>query len=80
MPCRMSALVVRAVRKMKGMLAVVGTARAQSARLFEGIAWGGASVMQETRARLAQGNWRWRELPMLWDLDRPEDVLRLRRR
>jgi len=59
---------------------LVGTARAQSARLFEGVAWGGASVMQDTRARLAQGGWCWHELPVLWDLDRPEDLLRLRRR
>lgn len=59
---------------------LVGTARAHSARLFDGIAWGGASVMRETRERLAQGDWRWRELPTLWDLDRPEDLLRLGRR
>jgi hypothetical protein len=34
--------------------------------------------MQETRARLARLNWRWRELATLWDVDRPEDLLRLR--
>ena len=35
-----------------------------------------ADVMRETRRRL-QGV-RWGELPMLWDVDRPEDLLRLR--
>ncbi len=35
--------------------------------------------MQETRARLARLNWRWRELAMLWDVDRPEDLPRLAR-
>jgi glycosyltransferase A (GT-A) superfamily protein (DUF2064 family) len=31
-----------------------------------------------TRARLAALNWRWQEFPALWDVDRPEDYLRLR--
>jgi len=30
-----------------------------------------------TRARLAALNWRWQEFPALWDVDRPEDYLRL---
>jgi rSAM/selenodomain-associated transferase 1 len=46
-------------------------------RLFEGIEWGGAQVMAETRARLAALGWRWRELPQTWDVDRPADVARL---
>lgn len=46
-------------------------------RLFEEIAWGGAQVMAQTRARLALLGWRWRELPEVWDVDRPEDVRRL---
>jgi uncharacterized protein len=47
------------------------------ARLFEAIAWGNASVLADTRARLRQLNWRWRELETLWDVDRPEDHARL---
>jgi glycosyltransferase A (GT-A) superfamily protein (DUF2064 family) len=33
--------------------------------------------MAQTRARLAALGWRWRELPEVWDVDRPEDVARL---
>jgi rSAM/selenodomain-associated transferase 1 len=51
--------------------------RRVSPRLFDGIAWGGAQVMAQTRARLAALGWRWRELPAVWDVDRPEDVRRL---
>jgi len=53
--------------------------RRVSPRLFEGIDWGGTQVMAQTRARLAALGWRWRELPEVWDVDRPEDVARLRR-
>jgi len=61
-----------------GGYVLIGLAREPSAQLFEGIAWGRATVMQETRARLARLDWRWRELATLWDVDRPEDLLRLR--
>jgi hypothetical protein len=61
-----------------GGYVLIGLARAPPAQLFEGIAWGSASVMQETRARLARGKRRWQELELLWDLDRPEDLPRLR--
>jgi rSAM/selenodomain-associated transferase 1 len=47
--------------------------------LFEGMAWGSAAVMQETRARLARAGTRWKELETLWDVDRPEDYARLER-
>jgi len=40
--------------------------------------WGTAMVMQETRTRLARLGWRWMELATLWDVDRPEDLARLR--
>lgn len=61
-----------------GGYVLVGASRLPPAQLFEDIAWGTATVMQTTRARLARANWRWRELALLWDLDRPEDLLRLR--
>lgn len=45
--------------------------------LFSGIDWGTEQVMRQTRARLAELGWRWRELAMRWDVDRPEDLARL---
>jgi hypothetical protein len=62
-----------------GGYVLVGLARGPAAPLFEGVAWGTATVMQETRVRLAGGRWRWRELTPLWDVDRPEDLERLAR-
>lgn len=49
------------------------------AALFAGINWGTNSVMAETRMRLAALGRRWGELPALWDVDRPEDLMRLKR-
>ncbi len=43
---------------------------------FEGIAWGGPDVYAETLKRL--GGYRWRALRSVWDVDRPEDLDRLR--
>ncbi|MDP2640597.1 MAG: TIGR04282 family arsenosugar biosynthesis glycosyltransferase [Betaproteobacteria bacterium] len=51
-----------------GGYVLIGLARSPLAQLFEDIAWGTASVMQETRTRLARGNWRWHELALLWDV------------
>ena len=45
--------------------------------LFEGIRWGESSVMRETRLRLRRANATWREMPVRWDVDRPEDYRRL---
>jgi rSAM/selenodomain-associated transferase 1 len=47
--------------------------------LFEGISWGTAAVLEETRQRLRRLRWNWHELSEKWDIDRPEDVERLRR-
>ncbi len=52
--------------------------RRVSPRLFEGIAWGGAEVFARTAGRLERIGWRWRRLRTLWDVDRPEDLDRLR--
>jgi len=43
------------------------------AGLFEALAWGGATVAQDTRARAAALGWRLAELPALPDLDTPAD-------
>ena len=61
-----------------GGYALIGLRRV-SRRLFDGIAWGGPQVLAQTRRRLKALGWRWRELRILWDVDRPEDVARLRR-
>lgn len=61
-----------------GGYVLVGVARSPVAELFRDVLWGAATVMRETRTRLARGNWRWRELAPLWDVDRPEDLARLR--
>ncbi len=46
--------------------------------LFSGIPWGTERVLDETRTRLRRLGWRWQELPKRWDVDRPEDLRRLR--
>lgn len=47
-------------------------------RLFGAMPWGTDTVMAETRKRVAGAKLRCRELPTLWDIDRPEDLERLR--
>jgi rSAM/selenodomain-associated transferase 1 len=61
-----------------GGYVLIGLARIPPAHLFENMPWGSATVMQETRLRLEQLGWRWVEMPPLWDVDRPEDLPRLR--
>lgn len=47
--------------------------------IFDGVAWGTAAVMRQTRERLAAAGIGWRELATRWDVDRPEDYARLQR-
>ena len=61
-----------------GGYALIGLRR-NSRQIFSGIDWGTPEVLAQTRARLRRLGWRWRELRTLWDVDRPEDVARLRR-
>lgn len=61
-----------------GGYALIGLRRV-SRRLFAGVDWGGPEVLAQTRGRLKALHWRWQELRTLWDVDRPEDVARLRR-
>ena len=61
-----------------GGYVLVGLSR-PCAGLFEDVAWGTAAVMGQTRRHLARSGAAWLELPMLWDVDRPEDYARLRR-
>jgi len=46
--------------------------------LFTEMPWGTDQVLSITRQRLKQLGWHWRELPTLWDVDRPEDLVRLK--
>ena len=61
-----------------GGYALVGVSRAAAA-LFRDVPWGTGEVMARTRTRLRRLRWRWTELPAVWDVDRPEDLARLRR-
>jgi rSAM/selenodomain-associated transferase 1 len=61
-----------------GGYGLIGLAQ-ECAAAFEGIAWGTATVMAETRRRLDAAGLRWHELPRTWDVDRPEDYARLQR-
>ncbi len=46
--------------------------------LFNTMPWGTDIVMAETRKRIAEGGLSCRETPALWDIDRPDDLERLR--
>jgi glycosyltransferase A (GT-A) superfamily protein (DUF2064 family) len=52
--------------------------RRTSPRLFAGIEWGSPGVYAATVEKLDSLAYRWRALRMLWDVDRPEDLERLR--
>ncbi len=55
----------------------VMVALAGAAPIFHDMVWGGADVMEQTRARLESADLRWVEMETLWDVDRPEDYQRL---
>jgi len=46
--------------------------------LFENIQWGEASVLEATRQNLTSAGISWHELAPRWDVDRPEDLERLK--
>ena len=60
-----------------GGYALIGLRRTD-ARLFRGIVGGAEDVYRRTSLALERLGWRWRELPIVWDVDRPEDCERLR--
>ena len=45
--------------------------------VFSNIPWGTGTVMSDTRARLMAMGVEFVELPMIWDVDRPADLLKL---
>jgi rSAM/selenodomain-associated transferase 1 len=53
--------------------------KAPAPGLFRDMPWGGDGVAAITRRRIASLGWRCSELETLWDLDRPDDLLRYRR-
>lgn len=53
--------------------------RRLSDAIFQNIDWGSAVVMQQTRQALTAAGERWHELPLRWDVDRPEDLPRYER-
>ena len=55
---------------------VLVAARAAPRAMFEGVDWGTSRVMAQTAQRLA--GVRWTSLRTLWDVDRAEDLERLR--
>ena len=59
-----------------GGYVLVGLSRCDP-ELFRGIPWGGSEALAETRRRIAGLSWHSSELPVLWDVDRPEDLERL---
>jgi rSAM/selenodomain-associated transferase 1 len=61
-----------------GGYVLIGLTRA-APEVFSGIDWGTSSVMTQTRVRLQRLGWTWHELETLWDIDRPDDYLRLAR-
>jgi len=60
-----------------GGYGLIGLRRVSPA-LFRGVEWGAADVYARTAAKLRAGGFRWRALPTIWDVDRPEDLERLR--
>jgi len=56
-----------------GGYVLLGLRRAEPG-VFRGVDWGTHRVLEQTRTRLRALGWRWEELPVLWDLDRPEDL------
>ena len=57
-----------------GLIAV----RKVSPLLFSGVPWGEAQVYAQTARRLEKLGYRWRALRTVWDVDRPEDLERIR--
>lgn len=51
--------------------------RRVDATLFSDLPWGTDQVLALTRERLHQLSWDYQLLPVLWDVDRPEDLPRL---
>lgn len=59
-----------------GGFVLIGCNRLLPEDLFQGITWGQDDVLERTKKRLEYKGLELSLLPMLWDVDHPEDVLR----
>jgi rSAM/selenodomain-associated transferase 1 len=59
-----------------GGYSLIGLSRFK-AQLFDGIAWSTDQVLAQTLTRLRHYDFRVRMLPARWDVDRPDDLVRL---
>jgi rSAM/selenodomain-associated transferase 1 len=81
------AYLARALTELRAADAVLGPAedggyvllgiKTAAPVLFSSIPWGTDRVAAVTRDRMGALGWSWAELPVLWDLDRPDDLIRL---
>ena len=60
-----------------GGYALIGARRIR-AEVFSAVEWGSDRVLAQTRANVARARLSVRFLPTVWDVDRPEDLERLR--
>lgn len=60
-----------------GGYALIGLRRPQP-QIFKDIPWGSEAVLQATRERIRGAGLAGHELPVVWDLDRPQDLARYR--
>ena len=62
-----------------GGYALIG-ARRVSLKIFAGVQWGSGDVLAQTLRNVAKATLHYRLLRTVWDVDRPEDLARLRSR
>ncbi len=62
-----------------GGYALIGASRA-SPRIFDDVEWGSARVLAQTLRNVSRAGLSYRLLRTVWDVDRPEDLERLRSR
>lgn len=77
----------RAMQKLTDHDAVLGPAedggygliglRRATHELFDNITWGTSEVCAETCRKMNTQGYNWSLLPLLWDVDRPEDLVRV---
>ena len=60
-----------------GGYVLIGARRVHAA-MFEGIEWGTRRVLEQQRRQLRAAGLSWAEMETLWDVDRPEDLPRLK--
>ncbi|HET7364510.1 MAG TPA: TIGR04282 family arsenosugar biosynthesis glycosyltransferase, partial [Burkholderiales bacterium] len=91
-PALMPADIARAARWLQGGVrlvlapaedggyALIGARRRITPAIFTAIDWGGPEVLAQTLANARRAGLRFSLLPTLWDVDRPQDLERLRSR